>query len=273
MQPLSLESFEEKEYYAKAWKQSACHLKKQGCYQWMCEQVKDAAPAKVLEIGCGTGEGTHALYENFGCNVLSLEENPQCMLKTQNLLKGKGIECQLHPRFRYLIFSDARHRRQIFNVPLVVKSKISIIQADAIFDDTDLYACLEAVGPFDLVVVWLMGTFNMGKSCMDLDHFKIATAREYTSMVQHKTYRLADKLLRSGGIMQIVDRCPAPDNDEHMATVISSHSAQASSTSLKVESVAYRLYNEIQNGGIPLVTSDGSTPKQMAMVSVRSQKI
>lgn len=238
----------------------------------MCNQVKDYVPSKVLEIGCGTGEGTFALYDAFGCEIVSLEENPQCMLKAQNLLKGKSVECQVHQRLRYLIYQDGRHRRQVFAVPSSDNGKVTIIQGDAIFEDPQLDETLKAAGPFDLVVVWLMGTFNMGRSCMDLDHLKIKTPREYVLRVQNQVYRSADRWLRSGGALQVVDRGQAPDTDEHMASLIKAHSAQASSTSLKVNSVTYRFYEEIKGCGIPLVTSNGDTPDQMAMVSIVSIK-
>ena len=103
----------------------------------------------------------------------------------------------------------------------------------------------------------------------------------YRLKVQNSVYELADQILRTGGVLQAVDRAHSPDSQILKDDVIRSHKEQASVTSLQVDSMAHRAYTEPSKAnaikmevGIPLsgeIHRDFS-PQNMAFISVKSIK-
>ncbi len=61
------------------WQEEGARYARQGDYAWMAAQL---AASRVLEIGCGPGFGTAALF-NAGKAVLALENIPECVAKAQ----------------------------------------------------------------------------------------------------------------------------------------------------------------------------------------------
>ena len=57
------------------WSSEALDLDKQGAYDWLCSRVK---AARVLEIGCGFGASTAALFRH-GKRVFALDNRMDCL--------------------------------------------------------------------------------------------------------------------------------------------------------------------------------------------------
>ncbi|MFO1483831.1 MAG: class I SAM-dependent methyltransferase [Verrucomicrobiaceae bacterium] len=265
---------DEKMLYSKNWKESACNIKRQGCYAWMCDQVDNLKPRKILEMGCGTGESTEALFRHFGAPIISIEENPDCIKRAGNLLQKHGFDSEGIYRIEYRQFENNRHCL-IPSQRLISTSKhVSLVQGDILVDDPELLRFIESQAPYDLITVWLIGTFMMRKSCVNLDGMRCQSPREYSLRVQNRMYEIAHRMLTPGGILQVVDRGEPPQTEDLLQAVFLSHRDQASVTDLCVRKVTWKVYKEVDGKrGISLVDSKlGRKSNEMAVVSIISEK-
>jgi len=134
------------------------------------------------------------------------------------------------------------------------------------------------VGPFDVVVCWLVGT-HRGRELSAINAgYRFRSSQEYRLRVQNKVYELADEILRSGGVLQVVDRGEYPETEAHREDWHKAHRDQASVTSLDVAVPEHCEYEEPTEG--KHVTMEKSLPlsgrdfdvKRLALLSVISKK-
>jgi SAM-dependent methyltransferase len=267
--------------YDRSWQKNATHYASQGCYEWMASFLRPFAPKRILDIGCGEGSGLLALLAVLGSNettIISLEENSDCIHTTEEHLHSKGYETSVIYRMHAEPIADRQHMLEIEPGKLPERSGISLIESDILLLDEELFAFLSSVPRFDAVTLWLVGTHFARQECGNIATLQIKTSGEYRLRVQNKVYELSDRFLRSGGVLQIVDRGEVP-NTEHLENdFLNAHKEQASVTSLKAKSLNYLVYNE--PGGSRKVAmqatvgKSGRTPdlSRFAMISVTSVK-
>jgi len=108
--------------------------------------------------------------------------------------------------------------------------------------------------PVDAVTCWLLEVPKRADVAARLDAMGLRTEQEARLALQTLVYRLADRVLRPGGILQLVDRTEEPF-DESLATgMMRLQRAQAKGTSLEFASM------------------DAKPFGRGALVSVRSRK-
>jgi hypothetical protein len=108
--------------------------------------------------------------------------------------------------------------------------------------------------PVDAVTCWLLEVPRRPDVAARLDAMGLRTQDEARLALQTLVYRLADRVLRPGGVLQVVDRTPEAF-DESLATgVMRLQRAQAKGTSLEFASI------------------DAKPFGRGALVSVRSRK-
>lgn len=91
--------------------------------------------------------------------------------------------------------------------------------------------------PADAVTCWLLEVPRRPDVTARLDAMGLRTADEARLALQTLVYRLADRVLRPGGVLQVVDRTPEPF-DESLATgVMRLQRAQAKGTTLEFASI------------------------------------
>lgn len=70
--------------YAEEWAGNAEHYRRQGLYADLAAELLQAGPVRrVLDIGCGRGEGLEALLDAIpqeGRLVIGVDENPACLV-------------------------------------------------------------------------------------------------------------------------------------------------------------------------------------------------
>lgn len=274
---ISTTALSEKKDYQVHWQMNAEHYEKQGCYEWMATQLDELKPRRVLDIGCGNGQGVRALHRRFGCQILSLDENVECLRQSAAALRGDGAKVQIVERFTYVALPGDRHVIGVDQTPITASRQAVLLQGDLLLDDQLLFSHLRAKAPFDAVTIWLCGVFNMRRTCANLDDFKIKEPDEYRLYVQNKTYEFAAELLRSGGILHIVDRGEVPATEKLRESFLDSHREQAKSTNLEVLDLNHRLYTDLVRKGVRMVITYGTSGRvgdmsQLAMLSVRSRK-
>lgn len=267
--------------YDRNWQKNAAHYASQGCYEWMASLLKPFAPRGILDIGCGEGSGLLALISELqsdNLTIISLEENPECIQTTEKHLRSRGYEASIIYRMHANPTVDRRHVLGISRGNLIVESRIALIESDVLLEDDDLLSFFLSVPRFDAVTVWLIGSHFARQECENIASLQIKTSGEYRLRVQNQVYELADRLLRSGGILQIVDRSEVPNTDLLKNDFLNAHKEQASVTSLEVKSLEYMVYSEVANSRkVPMqatIGTSGRTPvlTQLAMISIISVK-
>jgi hypothetical protein len=97
-------------------------------------------------------------------------------------------------------------------------------------------------------------------------------------MVQNKVYEVSDDLLRSGGLLNVIDRAEYPSTSILKDGLLDSHRDQASVTSLNVEDLEFIEYSEPEtHGAIKMVLTipeeyKGSGMEKFALTSISSRK-
>ncbi|MDT3723133.1 class I SAM-dependent methyltransferase [Pseudomonas oryzihabitans] len=178
------------EQYAQEWEINSRSFSNEGYYRWMVEQL--GAATKVLEVGCGSGNGTIALVKS-GCKVVVIEPNrPMINIAIKNL-KGAGYDA---------VEVDLRQlAAQENDAP-----SVSIIHGDVFsleFSETSVKA------KFDAVVCWLVGSEperqaeHLNKKLEDFDGPEAAYYRE---LIHARCYKIGESLLKKSGVVHLVDR-------------------------------------------------------------------
>ncbi|MBU3153472.1 class I SAM-dependent methyltransferase [Clostridium estertheticum] len=237
---------QERKKYAKDWCVDAKKFSEDKDYEWMENVIKSYKT--VIEVGCGDGSSTLELC-NAGHNVISIDENIECLKLTKNKLEQAGYIVSLIKRESLLILNEKRYKVNYSKIDdKLYGNSILLIEGD-IIEDSKLLQWLKNNRPYDAIVCWLIGTHGYRIYNDIISDRKIKTPGDYRLIVQNRIYEIADELLRVNGVLQIVDRGETPDKASIKEDFIEGHKEQASVTSLIVNSLAYRNYdNNIDNG-------------------------
>lgn len=261
--------------YANEWDASSENLASQAVYEWMAEQL--GTTGFVLEIGAGTGRSTLELQKR-GNKVISVEENPNCLSRTRRAIEAAGYKVVSVPRGTIRPIDSSYHAISYREIKQLKSEDwdVLLIEGNVIRDD-HLVKFLKAVGQFDAVVCWLIGGHGAMRFNRSIDFEGVDDPSEYRLFVQNTVYELADELVKSGGVLHVVDRAfgvtPAMIDDW-----LRSHRDQATGTSLAVEPIESRPYREASADGamgmgISLPSGELKTNfSDTFLISVRSVK-
>jgi hypothetical protein len=231
--------------YADAWKMTAAALEGGGHYAWLADLLGGTAGAlargkRVLEIGTGGGEGLSILLER-GWRAVSVDENVAC-LRAAHARCGGTVLFRGSPREA----AEGAYAIAYGGGAPIGEAAAVLVEGDVIGDD-ELRAALIAAGPFDAVTCWLLDTHGARLRDERVRAIGMRTTEEYRIGVQRLVYRLADRVLRAGGILHVVDRAPLPDqrpspalSEESAQGVLRLRAAMAQGTSLELMSLDTR---------------------------------
>jgi predicted O-methyltransferase YrrM len=227
--------------YALNWSHiNASFFEANGYYEWMATFLDNHK--KVLEIGTGDGRGTLALAKR-GHQVISIEENPFCLKMANDLLLGHDFK--VLSRFRERVtFSKDCYSINYLDIDLDINNfDVVLIEGD-IINDNSLYDWLVSTKPYDSIACWLIGTHSSRANNEKIQCFGINSSQDYRLKTQNTIYEIADILLRSGGLLHIVDRGEVPNTKLLQDDFINSHENQASVTSIEVIGLDWIEYEE-----------------------------
>ena len=261
--------------YARRWgRYHASKFEQDGHYEWMASFL--GGHRVVLEIGTGTAQGTKALLEK-GHTVISIDENPECLKIAERFLLSEGYKVTYEPREEIRIEHDGYSIDYHAPESPLIEGGALLLEGD-VLNDPELLAWLTKL-PVDAVVCWLLGTHEARPHNTIFHSIKVGNPGEYRLRVQNRIYEIADKVLKPGGILHIVDRGEAPAEDESLdEDTLTAHRDQASVTTLEVESTDYRLYEEPTDPkALPMGLTLGlsgrmPTNYRPALVSITSRK-
>jgi len=261
-----------RERYANNWANGhAEHFKLQGDYEWMAQFLGGCQ--RIMEVGTGDASGTIALCRR-GAVVVSIEKNPFCQQLAEKKLRSAGINVISEQRGTINPLDDGTYETVYASVESVVPTEGVLLLGGDVTGDLELAKWAIANTPFDGIACWNVGTHQFNSNLT-------SDPSEYRLIVQNRVYEMAHRLLRSGGILHVVDRGRAP-TEEHLQAMIESqldgHRDQASVTNLCVDSnITYRVYQPPKdNTGISMQAADTSSFEfdgdNMAFWSIVSRK-
>lgn len=231
--------------YLKSWGvNSEGHLA-QGHYAWMAERVKGFP--RTLEIGCGIGHSTLTLLQQ-GHTVVCVEENPECIAATRKRLVDEGFLVAVIARETPIGLDENAYRLIYGDIEQAPQADCILIEGDAL-NDPALEAWLDNQPKFDSVVCWLLGTHDARGHNVAIDLSVMPTSYEHRIFVQNRIYEIADRILRSGGILSVIDRAQTPTTQDIVESMLQHHREQASVTSLTVLPVEHTPYVASEDQG------------------------
>lgn len=206
-------------------------------YKWMAGFLEGRG--RVLEIGTGDGSGTIALFQN-GSTILSIDHNPKCHDLAEARLQEASIPTTRERRgtihFKQFDFG----MRYTTPQSSLLDGEVLLLEGDVSSrDEAGLEQWLSSLPQFDAIACWNIGTYAIITE-------SIGTPQVYRLHVQNALYTLADRILRPGGVLHIVDRGPAPAAevlDEQTAAWLEYHQDQASPTSLTLDTPSIKRRN------------------------------
>ncbi len=246
--------FKYRNEYKKQWLIDSKTINERNHYDWMESFIKPYY--LVLEIGTGTGYSTLKLLNN-NHKVISIDENIECLNKAYSFLISQGKRVKLIKRGKLSSKVNISQKYKINYKKIdknidIEKFDVILIEADALnVNDSYFFDWLKALGHFDAVICWLVGTHSARKFNESVESW-VNTPAEYRLSVQNKVYELADIVLRTEGVLHIVDRAPEV-NEEIKEVMITCHRDQASVTSLRFLSIDFRNYGNIDSDGVGMV--------------------
>lgn len=265
--------------YASNWHRNAKHFEMQGCYDWMASQLEIFSPKRILDIGCGDGSGILAITSKFGVDnitLISIDENIKCIDSAYKNISEHKISVEVINRM-HIEASGKKHVQHVQTGKLFEAKGVTLVEADILVDD-ELKEFLKQIDTFDAITVWLIGTHLVRPECLNIAGLNIKSSGEYRLRVQNEIYELADKLLRIGGVLHVVDRGEVPDTEEIRNDFVRAHKEQASPTTLEFNEIKYFEYTEPRASKKismePTYGTSGRTPdlSRKAMISITSIK-
>jgi SAM-dependent methyltransferase len=263
----------EQRRYAERWSANASSFAAQGCYAWMAEKACERGPEVMFDVGCGDGRGLAALLaERPSMRVLAGDENQACLDAAAKRISEAGFSVEVVDRCSTVARSDGRH--SYAHGPLRRPAcQVTLFRSDVVTDPHLEHFLLE-LGGVDLVTIWLIGTHMQRDRCSDLDRLGIRSSGEYRLVVQNQVYKLAGRVLRPNGVLQVVDRGEVPRSRALQADFIAAHLDQAASTSLSFTDFEWMDYEEpTSNAKVAMVETRGLSGRAADLSSTAMQSI
>jgi SAM-dependent methyltransferase len=266
--------------YARSWNHTSAAYAEQGLYNWMASFITGFT--RVLEIGTGTGRGTAAMAA-AGHAVIGVEENPALVYETVNRLAAVSVP--------WMVATGRSEAVPLIGAPPGLEWAHGIAYAplpplreplpgEAVVIEGNVLSCadpelVEGLGripPRDAVVCWLIGTHS-GVHLNAALGFRDTEPPLYRLRVQNAVYTLAERILRPGGALHVVDRAPAAD-DVTAAELLEGHREQASATpSLVIEPPEFHPYQlDESDEHVQLQRVDGTPVTSGYLCSIIARK-
>ena len=251
--------------YAERWQGNASAYEAQGVYRQLTEHLRSFGNvSRVIDVGCGRGEGLTALRDTMVSEdyvLVGLDENPDCLhAAAQNL----NIDSP-PARLRRVGLSGRQYDLEVLPGKLSPLGRVTLIQTDLLRDDSEADALLVAARPYDAVILWFTGIHPAREHDLQIKRLKITSDRLHRMATDLAALDLACALVHPGGCFHVVTRGVTNDRLVLQAEVESEMRALATHGSVELLDVQLMPYKEPSSGkrigtaGPGYTSADGQT--------------
>lgn len=236
---------EDRKGYAEAWRITSQDIELQGAYDWFADQLAPYRPCRVFDVGCGFGLGIYAMLRKYSdIEIVSIEENPHCIdLAHEHILKNMGINADVKRRLKAVPADHpaCAYKNKYKALNYKKAGRVCIIESD-LLDDTALIPTFSQKNhQFDGLTIWLAGAAPSKRHCQNFEGF-VKDPYNLRLVTQNIAYELADKIVKPGGFINLVDRANLGNTEQNKDELLASHKEQAEGTSFEPVSATSRPY-------------------------------
>lgn len=186
--------------YARSWAVNAAGYAAQGLYARLAQHLASHRPGpRLVDLGCGRGDGMAALQRELGGEIIGVDENPACLVAAAARLGAAAPVDRLQPT------AFAHDGYELAYAPATIPrlTATALVQSDILRPDAALAA---ALGPVDAVTLWFPGTHKAREHDRLVRALRLVTDEHYAVAVELAAVSFAARQLKPGGLLQIVDR-------------------------------------------------------------------
>ncbi len=198
------------EIYASDWGVNAAQYQAEGLYTSLAGELAACRIVRrVLDIGCGLGQGLEALATVVPESerlIIGVDENPACLERAAERLQvpPTGIASS---RIKLEKQLSGYFESRPALAPLKLHGEILLIHADLMVPDPAFEAWLDQVGPFDAITLWFSGVHKARSMTKVSKRIGAMSDADLRRALEDQVMEVAGKRLRPGGILQVVQRC------------------------------------------------------------------
>lgn len=194
--------------YARAWSKNAAYYSDQGLYSDQAQDLtRSGSVYKVLDVGCGHGQGVAALRDALPQDawILSIDENADCLAGAARLLNVPSNSLNSN-RMVDQYLTNGRYRSTYLDREVLLGASPNLLQSNLLTKDQALESILDFVGPLDAITLWFVGIHKAHSVTEIASLFEVQGDADYRMLVEDSVMELADKRLKTGGIVHVVMR-------------------------------------------------------------------
>lgn len=195
--------------YAKDWEVNAAHYQAQGLYTILAGELVAATEVhRVLDVGCGLGQGLEALAAAMpgpDWQIVGVDENPNCLDRAAERL-ALPPEAVASPRIKLEKLPSEHFGSKPSTAPVKITGETVLVQADLMVPDPAFEAWLDQVGPLDAVTMWFSGVHKARSMTKVSQVIGAQNDVDLREALEDQVLAFAAKRLRPGGMLQIVHR-------------------------------------------------------------------
>jgi len=244
--------------YAEEWASNAEHYRQQGIYADLAAELVSAGRVRrVLDIGCGQGEGIYALRELIppkGRLIIGVDENPECLAAAAARL-GINVDDAHLRRTTFEILPSGAYRLRATGDNLPTAKDVTLLNVDLMLKDKVFEAWLDDIGPLDAVTLWFSGIHKARAETELAQANKISNDRLHRECLEDIVIQLAGQRLRQGGFLHIVVRGAGTDLEALRNDFGAEFCNALDAHPLEIVNVNGRRYTEPEAGNAVVVTS------------------
>ena len=224
--------------YARSWAVNAACYEAEGLYARLARHLANHRPGnRLVDLGCGRGDGTAALRQQLGCDIVGIDENPACLVAAAERLEVRIAAQRLHTVALGSDGYDLAYR----GGDLSMLAGNVLIQSDLLRPDEALAAALH---PVDAVTLWFPGTHKAREADRLVGAMGLTTDEHYAVAVELAAVGFAVRHLRPGGLLHLVDRAAHRDAALIAAAFRHRFDGMAQATPLRLVDLAVIPYRE-----------------------------
>lgn len=233
--------------YARRWEGNASAYEAQGLYGCLTAHLLKFGPVRrVIDVGCGRGQGLAELRKLTGANglLVGIDENPDCLAAA-----AERLSIAL-PATRLVRVSGPGRNYDVQPVAGWVPpvASVVLIQADMLRPDVEFEDWILALAPVDVVTMWFSGVHPARQHDKIVQKLDIGSDRKHRMANDLAAMDLARAVLPAGGLLQIVGRGTTNDQPWLIGETADTMRALAQHGPFEVVDVELHRYEEPTDG-------------------------